>query len=127
MKVRERTIMENKKTYWKIKDDVDLSILEKEYGFTHWDNKKLLLPRYCRGEIEIFYDIVKNFNKGRNPKTPKTDDEFLKEMNEFRKKAKITPLHERAVYFNEVYADTDYIYDLYKDGLIEEVLEKQNE
>lgn len=105
---------------YKIKDDVDLEILEKEFGFIHIDNNYMLVPRYKRGRIKIYYDCWRNLSIYYAGRTEE-------EVNASRVANGVVPLIERGItirYEDEVLLQEDSdndILDLIKAGLTEVV------
>lgn len=99
----------------KIKDNVDLKRLE-EFGFKHIDKTQMLIPRYKRGRIVIYYDC---WEKKRTYTS--------EEGNQFRIKNGLMPLYDRVVCIRAenktiMEEDTDNdIYDLIKADLVEKV------
>ena len=102
----------------KIKDNVDLRELEK-YGFKHIDRTQMLIPRYRRGRIAIYYDCWVN-NKKYTPE----------EANQFRINNGLLPLYDRVVCIrgeDEIVMEEDTdndIFDLIKADLVEKVVQQ---
>ncbi|MCK9470153.1 MAG: hypothetical protein M0Q88_00175 [Bacilli bacterium] len=94
----------------KIKDNVDLKELEK-FGFIHIDKTQMVMPRYRRGRVTIFYDCWYDFPGG------------AENANKTRVQRGFSPILDRVIYIDDLDAieedSLNDVFDLIQAGLVE--------